>query len=269
MAHLAGRLAQKLVAQVASRSSELDPQLVQLTQVERQPAIRDELIVPVSTNGQARSDVLSGLHELESAVSYTVGSSEALPRLEAAREFLERAVGPQGDRQNGWAQLLLANCYYNLFQHHTEQGDTESAGVARVQYQRALARAYASRNQVPLRSIRNEIAADYALLQRSRFDTAIGLYQELTSLDEDPKLHMALRAHWMLAGIYSGDWQAPAEVQDPERARHHLVQILAHWPDSEEAKSIRAHLRWDDQEGGTQFGFLPLSNMEVADRPSE
>ena len=76
--------------------------------------------------------------------------------------------------------------------------------------------------------------------------------------DNKIQLHLALRAHWVLAGIRSGDWgAADSEWVDADRAREHLVAILAFWPESPEANYVRSQLRWDQAEGATAFHHYP------------
>ncbi len=82
--------------------------------------------------------------------------------------------------------------------------------------------------------------------------------------EQRPALHTALRAHWMLAGIYSGDWGAE-ELKDVHKARDHLRIILAHWPQSDEAKYITSKLRWDSQAGKNRFQHLPQRNKPLLD----
>jgi hypothetical protein len=45
-----------------------------------------------------------------------------------------------------------------------------------------------------------------------------------------------------------------------ERARGHLIQVLAHWPESAEAAFIKINLRWSDEKGRNQFEHLPRQN---------
>ena len=57
--------------------------------------------------------------------------------------------------------------------------------------------------------------------------------------------------------IRCGDWGVGEEYVDPEKAREHLLAILAHWPKSGEAEFIRTKLRWDDEVGENAFDHYP------------
>ena len=73
-----------------------------------------------------------------------------------------------------------------------------------------------------------------------------------------------LRGHWMLAGIYAGDWgNAGKPIVDAEQSRRHITEILSNWPDSPEAKLLKQWLRWDDTKQQTDFNFLPSLNSDL------
>ena len=113
--------------------------------------------------------------------------------------------------------------------------------------------------------MKTEIEADFALLVQRNVGQAIQKYQELAGTDpkSDTNIHSALRAHWMLAGIYSGDWGVAEKFVDKEQARQHLIQILAFWWDSPEANFIKNSLRWSAEEQKTMFPNFPLQNETV------
>ena len=95
-------------------------------------------------------------------------------------------------------------------------------------------------------------------------------YEELCQVTPETPLHTALRAHWMLAGIYSGDWgvakdEKGKQVIDPAKARTHLIQILAHWNESSEAEFIRRNLRSDEESGTNRFEHFPRVNEAAAE----
>ena len=73
----------------------------------------------------------------------------------------------------------------------------------------------------------------------------------------------------MLAGIQSGDWGVAGtpvgqSLINEAEARGHLIQILAHWPESSEAEFLRHNLRWDDKAGENRFEYLPRVNESTA-----
>ncbi len=46
---------------------------------------------------------------------------------------------------------------------------------------------------------------------------------------------------------------------------NHLVDLLAHWPESVPAQAIRTSLRWSEEKGHNEFEHLPLKNQFMAD----
>ena len=108
------------------------------------------------------------------------------------------------------------------------------------------------------------------MLVSKNYPAAVEAYEELCQVTPDTPLHTALRAHWMLAGIYSGDWGVAKDekgkpVIDPAKARGHLIQILAHWNESSEAEFIRRNLRWDEESGTNRFEHFPRVNEAAAE----
>ena len=123
-----------------------------------------------------------------------------------------------------------------------------------------LTKAYDARRDLNDRLLQAEIEADYALLVQGDFPVAVQRYQQITQFSEASSLRMALRAHWMLAGIQCGDWGAAKTEKfqpNPRLAREHLIQILAFWPDSEQAKVIEKYMRWDENGGKTGTPYFP------------
>ena len=53
----------------------------------------------------------------------------------------------------------------------------------------------------------------------------------------------------MLAGIRCGDWGVDEAFVDPDKAREHIIQILANWSTSPEAEFYEDTLRWDEETG--------------------
>ncbi|MHB0955522.1 MAG: vWA domain-containing protein [Pirellulaceae bacterium] len=225
------------------------------------------LISPVAQTAPARTDLLMGFELLEKSLAYPAGDSQAEPLLTQARSHLEKAR--EEDQQNPLAYLLLANCCFNQAQALTRQGRESEAAPHMQQFSQALSIANRFRREAKFDYLRLEIEADYALLISKDFPAAAKIYGELAKISPDTPLHTALRAHWMLAGIHSGDWgvagtpAAQALVNEAE-ARGHLIQILAHWPESSEGEFIRHNLRWDDKAGENQFEYLPRVNESAA-----
>lgn len=266
---LTGLVTQKMISVALEQRQQLDQRLVAvLAGVRSRPTLENGIVSPVAGDAAERSHVLAGLHQLELALSYPVGSDDSHPLLDSARESLEKAVGSAGDPRNAWAQLLLTSCYYNLWFGHYQRGDVTEAALMQKEFQKSLSQAYNSRNRkrMPLPSMQDEIVADYALLKDKDYPKAINAYEKLALLKDDPNPNTALRAHWMLVGIYAGDWQVPREFVDVAKARQHLQQILAHWPDRPEAKYYASFVRADQHvgAGATNTSYLPLSHAELA-----
>ena len=243
---------------VAERS---DPKLVRVfNAIRNNDQTKSGLITPVSNNKEAVSPLLEAYDLLEQATAMESGSSDARAFLMVARSTLEDVI--DSDSGNPIAHQLLANCHFNQAQAAENQGKPDLAQQEFAAARAELERAKSSRNRLSISDdIKNEILADYALLAQKDAAEAIQLYERLTRAESDAdkpiQLHIALRAHWMLAGIRSGDWGVGEEFVDPDKAREHLTAILAHWPKSGEAEFIRAKLRWDEAAGENAFDHYP------------
>jgi hypothetical protein len=225
------------------------------------------LISPVALTVQGRTNLLSGFEELEKALAYAAGSAEAEPLLAQARKSLEQARGE--DQQNPLVYLLLANACFNQSQALAHENKVDDSGSSLRECTQALSLAYRFRREAKYSYLRREIEADYSLLISKDVPAAIDAYEELCRVTPDTPLHTALRAHWMLAGIYSGDWGVARDEKskaliDAAKARQHLIQILAHWQDSNEAAFIRRNLRWDEDTGTNRFEHFPRTNETAA-----
>jgi hypothetical protein len=207
--------------------------------------------VVVSKDLRAKRQILAGLELVERSLGALAGSagdeSDAVAaRLEEAAERLDSALSYEAN--NPFAQLLLANCYHNLARYRDEEKN-------RARFEEMLRAAYENRDRAPHPSIRTEIEGDYALLVERDFAKAIECYGALARGSDEGSARFALRAHWMLAGIYLGDWGvneyeanlAGEELRDKgivdlEKGRYHILEILANWDGTPEAKFYRHHL---------------------------
>ena len=103
------------------------------------------------------------------------------------------------------------------------------------------------------------VPQEYLASRERKPEEAVDRYLAMTKPDQP--LQSQLRGHWMLAGIYAGDWgNAGQPIVDVEKSRRHLTEILANWPDSPEAKLLKEWLRWDDKQEQTEFNYLPRLN---------
>lgn len=253
-----------LVADVVNRTvrQRTDMRLVNvLSRLRNDNETIAQLRTPVSSVQDAIDPLLESYEELEQALSVGADDPDAERRLKAVREKLEKVI--QLDATSPIAQQLLASCCFGQAQIAQKRGDDEAARGDFARAKAALERAKRIRNHPTLTTaLRAEIGADYALLAQRKFDDAVRLYEQLleqpSSGDGKIHLHLALRAHWMLAGLRCGDWGAAGDaVVDPEKAREHLVAILAFWPESPEATYIRGKLRWDQQKAANSFAHYP------------
>jgi tetratricopeptide (TPR) repeat protein len=215
-------------------------------------------LVAVVMDAKTRSDVWLAYESLEQATAYAASAEKSRPLLLQAETALQKALSE--DARNPFIHQLLASCYYNLASATRDEGDQESAASYSAKYVASLNRAYRDRSRIKWPVLRKEIEADFQLLVRKDYDEAIRLYRELAdNLSANP-LGTSQRAHWMLAGILAGDWGVAESATDIEQAREHLVDVLAHWPDSVPAQVIRHALRWNEEKGENDFEHLPLPN---------
>jgi len=219
------------------------------------------MLQPVST-GSAQSPLLIGLEALEQSLAFPVGAPEAAPLLESASENLRQAIAL--DDESALGHFLLANCHYNQARTRKQQQDIEGARQNVKAFATHLREAFGNaKNPTVNPSLRMEIEADYTLLVRGDVDKAISAYRRLLEEQGSFDMRAARRAYWMLAGIYSGDWGVDEKYVNSSELKSCLIQILAIWPDSHEAKFINQVLRWDPVEKKTRFQFFPRENGDV------
>lgn len=221
-----------------------------------------QIVRPVATSPETRDQILVGFDLLEQSLAYKIGDPDGLKLLSQAESQLREAT--RRAPRNALAQHLLGNCYFNQARHYEQAGDEKSAKQKARAFSGALQLAKRNRTSTD-ENTQVEIQADYELYL-GEVTKAVESYRRLTGA-EDPaerNLHMALRAHWMLAGIYSGDFDVDAKLVNGERARDHLLHILAEWPDSYEADLIRRYMRWDKESAETKHDHLPLERRGVS-----
>lgn len=223
--------------------------------------LKKQLFRPVATTVEVRTDLLTGFEALEQALAYPVGDPAGKVLLEQAETALGKAS--MGDPRNPFIQMLQASCYFNQAQALAAAGQKDAAKSKSNQYSESLKRAYGERTRTDVDLLKTEIEADFNLVIKKDFAAAIRQYDLLATAPNDANLHTALRAHWMLAGIYSGDWGVDPSVVNAEKAKEHLIFVLAFWPDSAEATFIKTNLRWSDERGQNQFEHLPRINEVV------
>ncbi len=220
-------------------------------------SVRAAVTEPLAGSAATTSELLTALEALDQALGYEAGSDESVALLETAERASNNAAS--AEPKNSLAHWLQANVAYNQASRFYQSGDQESANARMRDMKSSLNRAVENRNLVQTESLKTEIEADYYLLIRREPEKAIERYLALTKPDQP--LQSQLRGHWMLAGIYAGDWGTAGEdVVDTAKSRRHLVEILANWPDSPETSLLKQWLRWDESKEQTEFDYLPQLN---------
>ena len=182
----------------------------------------------LSTNAKAQQHLEEAIVPLENSLAAT-GTDEG-ELLDKARELVAKALDL--DPGNPFGHLLLAHYHFNRWH-------LDAVPSSLDQYQTHLKLAYRSRDRRALNDpVRIEIEAEYALMGDRDVPLALERYRELTDRTSDDHGGHTLRAHWMLAGIHMGDWEVASiapEYVNPDKARRHILEILAFWPHSAEA----------------------------------
>lgn len=205
-----------------------------------------------------KASLISAMDMVEKSLDILVEPALRIQDLETAFSLLDPlAADPKA---TAFTFALLASAHYNMAKTQEEIGQTE---IAKANMQKAigyLTKAFDDRRELNDRLLQAEIEADYSLLVRKDFPAAVRRYQAITQFSEASLLKMALRAHWMLAGIECGDWGAASSDDfkpSPALARQNLIEILAFWPESEEARVIHKYMRWNDNSGQTGTPYFP------------
>ncbi len=209
-------------------------------------------------NPSEQGNLLAAMDLIEKSVDISVEPNRRAKDLATAIELLTPLAS--GQDANAFTFALLASANYNLAKTREEQGQADQAKSAMQDAIGYLTKAFDARRQLNDRLLQAEIEADHSLLVRKDYEAAVRRYESITQFSEASLLKMALRAHWMLAGIECGDWgaaQAEDFQPDSQVARQHLIQILAFWPESEEARVIQKYMRWDSGDGKTGTPYFP------------
>ena len=258
---LAGALLSDL-RQTRQRPEALQPLLQRLATMEESADGTDRDIAMLQNlNSQERSQFLGAFEALEQALGYSLGDELGEELLNKAELELEKLLASQPE--HAFAHALRASCLYNQAKIQEGRGHLEQAKILIQQSNDAIKEAYRMRSQIVDRLSRLEVEADYALMVAKDYPGAISAYEQIVSFSEASPVQTALRAHWMLAGIFNGAWDIAkndSTVANPEKAKHHIIQILAFWPDSVEAASIKRYLLWDDKNNKSRTPYLPIES---------
>ncbi|MGB7347002.1 MAG: vWA domain-containing protein [Pirellulaceae bacterium] len=217
---------------------------------------------PIAKSPAATSEILMAMESLQQALGQEIGSEASDELLKSAELSIASAV--KTESQNALGHWLQANVAMNQASALYAAGESKSAATKMTLVRSSLRRAKRSSRNLPP-SIAMEIDADEALLVRRNYSAAIDLYKQLAATEQPSSTR--LRAHWMLTGLYAGDWglaNDQSELVDAVKVRSHAIEIMANWPESPAADMIRRWLRWDDDAQRSQFHHFPKSNVQLA-----
>lgn len=221
-------------------------------------ALQSQLTEPLAQSPATHDQLMTAIESLEQALAFEAGDDEASAMLAQADAASRNAL--TAEPRNALAHWLQSNVAYNLALREFRKGNPAAAEEHLVEMRRSLTQAAENAMSIPVESLRTEVEADYYLLVRREAEPAIERYERMCELDQP--LDSQLRGHWMLSGIHAGDWGMSQSSQvDADRARYHIVEILANWPDSPEAKRLKDWLRWDETRRETEFNYLPTIHV--------
>ena len=219
-----------------------------------------EINQPMSESPSTTADLLAAIESLAHATEFAVGDEAAVDWLSKAAAASRAAAN--AEPRNPLPHWLQANIAYNQAAGLFQAGEREQAFARMREMKSELNRAFGLRERVRLPSLRTEIEADYLLLNRKDVAAAVRRYQQLT--EPGQPLASQLRGHWMLSGIYAGDWGTAEQITvDPNKARTHVMEVMANWPDSPQAALLKRWLKFDPDSEQTRFNYLPMVNVEL------
>ena len=254
-----GKLASVLLA-AASQQSEPDQALVGLYQRMESHAQQAVMQQPMADDPATSKELLVALETLEQSLAFNAGSTESVALLESAKASAESAIA--AEPRNAIGHWLRANIAFNQAVHAYQTGASDKAKSQMLVMKSSLRRAMRERREIESVSLTAEIEADHDLLVNRDYESAIKKYQSLTA--EDQPLALQLRGHWMLAGIYAGDWGVDQQFVDSTKTRQHIIQILADWPESAETKLLKRWLQWDEDAEKTRFDHVPKIHVDLS-----
>jgi tetratricopeptide (TPR) repeat protein len=222
----------------------------------------------LSNDSRAKRQILAGVERLEQSLSVTrqdASSVEAANKIAEAVACFEQALAFEPD--NVFTQLQLANAAYSLSKHRDHEANAKKAFDA-------LTAAYENRDKAGNEAIEQEIMADYAMLMQKDYRKAVEIYEAIAANPEFRESRFALRARWTLAGMYLGDWGVNEYeatlandklpefgVVNVDKAREHIIAIMANWDGTEMADFYKSHL------GGTTTAAAPADTQEALQTP--
>lgn len=224
-------------------------------------SIAQQLQKPLAKDEATTRELLTALESLQQVVGLLADDPQSEPLLATAQASAQAALVSEPD--NGLAYWLLANVHFNRGSRALASGNSEGAQVAMAEMKRELSRAFRFVKTIDSLSLANEIMSDHCFLVDRNLPLAIKRYEALSA---NPSVSPSVRrrAHWVLTGIYCGDWDVGQDFVNPQAARKHAIAILANWETSPEANLLRKWLGWDPETNRTEHPHLPLSHSDLA-----
>lgn len=230
-----------------------------ISHVDSNESLKAGMTQSMADSASTSAELLVALESLEQALEYDTRSDKSEKLLKVARQASEAAG--EAEKRNPLAHWLQANVAYNQSAHLFQVGNKPAASQRREDMKKALNAAFRWREQILMGSLKSEVIGDYALLVKGDLAAAVEQYESMTKRDQP--LATQLRGHWMLAGIYAGDWGAAGSpVVDSAKARRHVMEVMSNWPDSPQATLLKRWLKYDETTQQTQYNYLPIVNVE-------
>lgn len=174
--------------------------------------------------------LLESYRLIEEASAYELGNPKGQEFNQQAVEILDGYLKMRPN--SAFAYLLRSSCHRNL--GHKEEANSD------------LEQAKEHSSQMADDPLSLEIAADYLLFVKNDPFGAVAKYEDLVLKNEQANriyCKQALRAKWMLSGLYLGGWGFAKTEQFKEeerkyldKARELLLDVLVYWPESPEAE---------------------------------
>lgn len=229
-------------------------------------AVSQQLQKPLARNASATRELLAALGALQQSLGLLADDRRSDQLLAIAQTAAEAVLVTEPN--NGLAHWLLANVHFNRATRALAAGEMQTAQERSSEMTRALGRAYRNRRDIGSLSLVSEVVSDHLFLVDRDIAKAVEHYESLTG---NPKACPSVRrrAHWMLTGIYGGDWGVDAKYVDVSKARQHAIAILANWETSPEAMLLRQWLGWNPETNRTEHPHLPRAHHDLAQAPAD
>lgn len=216
------------------------------------------MVTPIAQDLRAQRSMLAGLEMLEHSLAYlkpefadTENAKLSTDLMMKALQHFEKALVLEP--KNPIAHLWIACCHYNLSKEGVRPPSTKEFldHLQKAYDNRAATVTSLQEKTVPFldESRLKEVEAYHALFN-NQHEQAIAKFTELTEVKKSVRGNVALRAHWMLAGIRLGDWDVAAispKLQNTAEARKHILAIMANWEGTPEARFYKDCVFGDSQ----------------------